>query len=745
MTVYYLDPVGGNDANAGTSFATRWQSFTSGATAARIGPGDEIRVIASPAADNTSLTGTFTSSSVTLSSSISLPIYNSGAWTAATTNVTLSTSTNRKIGTTCVSIAPNATFTTGKAAYLTLSTLDLSAYEQVTFWINMTAGTMNNNGDVSLVLCSDTLGNTPVHTISIPRVFGTTRWLPVTFNNSASLSSSIQSIALYINVDLGAQTFLISNVVACKSAGSSDSITLNTMVGQSSTGPWFDVQSINGNILTFQKTSNDTVPADSTRPTVPDTGSFSVFKMEPLLLPTPMRLGVYTFGTVQDSGSAGSPIIISGGWNTTDMSTQTGETFISGVDSGPGFQINSKNYINYSKLSFFRFNIFTISASSFLNVSNFDLISTGNSNFGANASNVSVRNCFIVSGSTGIGNNSLTLNIDLYYGSSSTTLFGFLGINNTINILRISRAGTSTQPSNFLIDSATGRLASSTINIGPIENCYVGNFFFCSGGSNSNLSYISKSNKFNFTGNISLIASGSGIYYFQIASIIDTVFNFNNVSITNSGSSFNGFIQTSTNGLFSNILISNLSIAPVFSQISRDSTVTFINCPIGSQTFTDTTMSSVTYGNVAGVSTDQRIYYPTNFGNILTDSTIRKTPSGVSWKMTSGSVDNQLSPTQGVPLTLPLAQIAVNASSLVTAKVWVYRTDTNLVTKFVCPGGQIAGVSSDVVATASGAINTWEQLTITFTPSAAGVVALQVQCYGAAASVYVDDFEATQA
>ena len=49
MATFYLDFDGGNDANNGTTFALRWKTFSLGASAARIGPGDTIRIMASPA------------------------------------------------------------------------------------------------------------------------------------------------------------------------------------------------------------------------------------------------------------------------------------------------------------------------------------------------------------------------------------------------------------------------------------------------------------------------------------------------------------------------------------------------------------------------------------------------------------------------------------------------------------------------------------------------------------------------
>lgn len=182
--------------------------------------------------------------------------------------------------------------------------------------------------------------------------------------------------------------------------------------------------------------------------------------------------------------------------------------------------------------------------------------------------------------------------------------------------------------------------------------------------------------------------------------------------------------------------------------MNDSSTLTAINPTFTSGTFygfSSNSGAALTFSNYGGSTSDQRIYYRGPYGNILTDSTTRHTASGISWKMTVSNTAKNLGPSSAFPMTLPVAKIACNASTLVTASVWVYRTDTSLTTNFVCPKNQIAGVTSDVVATAGAAINTWEQLTITFTPTQQGVVELFVQCYGAAASVYVDDFSVSQA
>lgn len=44
MLTYYLDYINGNDANDGSNWANAWKTMTLGATAARIAPGDTIRI-----------------------------------------------------------------------------------------------------------------------------------------------------------------------------------------------------------------------------------------------------------------------------------------------------------------------------------------------------------------------------------------------------------------------------------------------------------------------------------------------------------------------------------------------------------------------------------------------------------------------------------------------------------------------------------------------------------------------------
>ena len=74
MSIWYIDPVNGSDGNNGTSWAAAWQTITSGATAARIAPGDTIRIAKSPAPVSLG-NGTWTSTT------------NTGGGFPATTNI----------------------------------------------------------------------------------------------------------------------------------------------------------------------------------------------------------------------------------------------------------------------------------------------------------------------------------------------------------------------------------------------------------------------------------------------------------------------------------------------------------------------------------------------------------------------------------------------------------------------------------------------------------------------------------
>lgn len=366
MSVFYLDPVGGNDANNGTSFAQRWKTVQLGATAARIAPGDVVRIMASETPASTGVNGTWTnlSANVTLSAALNTIIDDCEAqWTAAA-NVTTGNNGTRKQGTWSRQIVPAGAFGTGKLAHRDLGgAINLSSRQQVSFWF--LSSTAQASGILELRLCSDTAGNVAVHSIPIPAMIAANTWQTVVWDNGSAMNSSIQSIALYAVADPGTPTYLIDNVVACNAPGAT-ALTHDTMIGKpASSGAgsdpgdvqsretWYHLQSIGTSTLVL---GNGSLDQNTTRRGYfGTTETVALWKRETFKL-GPLASGASSSFQVMDSGSAGNPIMFSGGWNRTDMSTQTDESWFDGVNClGFGVNLTSVSYINIERVAVVRF------------------------------------------------------------------------------------------------------------------------------------------------------------------------------------------------------------------------------------------------------------------------------------------------------------------------------------------------------------------------------------------------------
>lgn len=275
-----------------------------------------------------------------------------GAWTASA-NVTCSVNTsNYKEGGECQSIAIAAGFTTGKAAYFALgSAQDFSAYQKVCFWVYQSAGTLITSGQVQLQLCSDAAGTTPVDTINFD-VTVLNVWTPVVYDKGSALGASIQSINVNVVTDSGAQTFLVSNIFAA------NSLTLGVGIGKS-TGNYLHAQSINGTRVILDG------PSPTATPTIfaHSMGYHGTSSTETVYLQSMFQYSMATSSStqlqvLQDTGSAGNPITISGGWDAATMSSQTGKTWFDGRNGrGYGLVISSRSNItaNDKTISFCRY------------------------------------------------------------------------------------------------------------------------------------------------------------------------------------------------------------------------------------------------------------------------------------------------------------------------------------------------------------------------------------------------------
>ena len=611
------------------------------------------------------------------------------AWVGST-NITASLdATDTKEGDVSDSVDIGANFTTGKAAYkATGAALNLSEYQQISFWIKQTAGTTAIAGDLSLRLCSDTVGDVTVNTINIPAIVANSRWIPFTVNLATNLGSSIQSIALNVNTDRGAQTFLISNIIACKARSSDDSINLQSLIGKNTASErwWACIQSINGVNIIFEQQPGSSSLSASTSASVGATvrgysgtsETVSLFKRE--TIKTPIATTSATNNNIQsytgDSGTDSNLINFQFGFNRNDMSTRTGETFFDGLNGwGVGLSVISRNYIGFSNVGFVRY------------IYGFYLQSA----IGC------IMNNFWVSCNVSIG-------MYLYYVTISniSNIYAAFGV----EPFRFDVTSQRNIITNFFGLSNSNR----GIYFGYSSNILLTNSIF----TNNNLGGFATGHGIrNIVKNCSFINnSGSAIETADCAdnnTFLQCTTTNNNHSITCLGTGYN-YIK--------NCILNETNEALSFNNYSNGRTV-FIN--------NDNTVNNY-------------IHY-TDGGTVYNTVAVRYSNSGFAWALAPTSTIRSST----YPLDFPVAKVAVNTNSLVIVRAWMRRNNIGLTTGLRIKGDQIAGVPNDITSYMSAAADSWEQVTLSFTPSEAGVVEILAECWGGSTfTAYVDDISITQ-
>jgi len=756
MATFYLDYEGGNDSNDGTTFTNRWKTITSGATAARTAPGDTIRMMASPTATSLGVTGVWTNapiggeppvSSTLGSSTNATPIvvtqnghgysngdtavitghttntFANGTWTLAnvTTNTyELSGSTGNGVGgatgtstkrtASVVTLASAVTkwiactgnrgdvtnprtawtasanvssslvttdailkegdvfeqlvidvaFTTGKAAYWALpASTDYSGYQQISLWIRLASGTIGAYGDISIKLCSDTIGDTAVDTFNIPHVGVTGQWACVTIDKGSALGSAIQSIALYVNTDNGSQTFLLSNIIAGKAKASTDSLTLSSLIGKNVTDDgWFAIMSIDksGTRVFLAAANSNSMTATAVKGYTGTSETVTTHKREPII--RSMNASSADAETIQESGTEVLPITYSGGWNRTDMSTQTGETYMDGQNGvGSYVEVSTNNDVTLEKIYTSRY------------TNGFESASTS-------ARRIKYISCGAVSCSNGISLNAYSSTVDggvyLCCATAGINFVSALGC-------KAINAKIKSCVTGILFGSNKSYAKSNTIN-----NCTTG---------------ISMNSTQGFIDSCTFDRCSSSINSIDGARGIQTIINS-----TSTNSDPGPF-----NFAFTDVVLRNCTI---------DNANEFTTTGTGIQTYTFSEKHDGTLNN--------DIIYMNGAGSLISKSTDQlHGSSNYSWKFqpTSSTI------TSSNAMNLPVIHIACNANAQVTVNAWFRATHANCVGKLIIKGGQVAGVSSDVSDTMTVAANTWEQLTIQFTPTEKGVVEIQAQFY----------------
>ena len=132
------------------------------------------------------------------------------------------------------------------------------------------------------------------------------------------------------------------------------------------------------------------------------------------------------------------------------------------------------------------------------------------------------------------------------------------------------------------------------------------------------------------------------------------------------------------------------------------------------------------------------------YGTVAADAATRHTASGYSWKLTPNSATYKL--ILPGPLTTDTLKAAVASGAAVTVTAWLYKDASynGNAPRLVLVGDIVAGIDADVPDAMEAAAETWEQLSVTDTPTEAGVIEFYVDVDGTAGSVYVDDIAVTQ-
>ena len=774
MVTYYIDFEGGNDANTGLSFAQRWKTITLGATAGRLAVGDTIRIMASP--DPTSIgsatwTGGGRPASVAIQSSTNAtPIVvttssahglvtgdyvivaghgtntnANGVWLVGTTasstqfqilqidgtnttgngvggatgtatkannlvvktasplvqnialcgglgqkplwtasaNVSVTQAVLWKEGNSAPLINIATAFTTGKAAYYTLpATLDLSAYQQVTFWVRQNSGTLGAAGQAYVALCTDTIGDTVVHQCDVPALGSVGVWVPVTVNLGTNLNAAIQSVAFYVVTDVGNQLFVIDNIVACKAASSADSVTLQSLISKSDgTGDegWYAIQSVNYDVIMLANANGNTSQTTNIRGYNGTTETVTTYKRETtktVLAAT----GTTIVAAVNDEGNPGSLITYSGGWNRTDMSTQTGVTWYDGSNGlGIGLQASAREFVQIDRLNFCRYN--------------FGIQFTSTTN------NITVGSAYMTAcGTTGFDFGSTSV-----VGVNSSSLW----VNN--NNEGIALAGTGSTITDVKLASN-----NTTFGLDFSGNSHaVGSVIGGNSGTGITTSNIRFNSSFNCTIGTATLANNT----ISPAIIVDS----NAFSNSINGGSSSGHVQGVS--LFSGQLyLNNFTI--------NEAT------EVGSST-----VAGFVYANRLDDTDNNSWVFQLGIGTVNQQTAIVDSPATTAWRMRPTSANA----TANSPLLLKLGTVVCAASSAVTVTARMRRDNTTLTMRLICPGGQISGVSNGVFTDMTAGVNTWQTVTITFTPTKAGAVDIYAHAFGGTAlNGYVCNLTATQ-
>ena len=643
---------------------------------------------------------------------------------------------------------------TGLAAYFQITALSDSQYEQISFQMAQHSGTYTNG--LSLRLCTGSDGTGSVKSIPIDFSGNSSswRWKPFVkdFGEALTSGGNINSVAIYVDTDEGARNFNISNIIACKASDQNDSITHKSLVGFNTTDDpyWRSPKSIRD--LPDGKTRIEffCAPLNAEPHGYQGSGrvvgfaadytNANIYKRECIQVQdSTLDAGTDTNLHIDFNGSSGNPVTVSGGWNSDYSSQNLNHSILDYKRHKNRFYI-SGNYLHVEKLGVCR----------------------AHNTVQFNGTQYKVDDFIIDSQSSGFYAQGTCEKLNIvghFYGSN--TWFqssGWRAVDSSGNNatsahkanfnVHISGGGASSQAiylsnssSNYVFNKLAVR--GSMYN-GNLINFYNGAPFYADTLEISSATQPTHYSSTQFTLNIDNIVLKNCSYPFRV--IGKSTLNAQTYTYSQDDAGYkyawnnqaldikDGSTATITNG--PTIVDKKIKITDGKLFTNNDSiTGDFSSSPIEIESGS---WHKRTAGGVSGAIEN---FYGN--GLIYPNQSIRKTASGYSWKFATQNFSNA---TTGSPIAIELGSIAVNASSQVTISVWCYRTNTSAIGRLKAKLNTLIGLSSDVTAITSGSVNTWEQISLNFTPTSSGYVDISLEAYdGPGYYVYFDDVAAAQA
>ena len=369
-----VDFAGGGHMHIAADFNYNpWKTITLGATAARMAPGDTVRIKKSPVPVSIgNAAWTNLSKVVTLAAARTLNIAMCEVdWASVNATSSAKIGTDWKEGTYALKLVEDGTpganelqayFATG-----VLAMADMANYQSISFWIKNEVAIAA--GVWVIKLCSDVAGAVEEDVFPIPAIPSTGCWVPLTLTRTGggnlgdNGTADIQSIAVYNGAvtPTASKYIYLDNIIATKTGD----LNLQSLISQNATAKgsaasvnasegWFGIQSINGTAVLLDNDTNTLANAGRGYSGVSNAAAPTYIRET---IKTAMAASSGTqIQVIQESGSLGLLESYEGGYNPVD-NIQDGETFFDGLNSqGYGLYFYSKSFTSINYLNFLRYN-----------------------------------------------------------------------------------------------------------------------------------------------------------------------------------------------------------------------------------------------------------------------------------------------------------------------------------------------------------------------------------------------------